>query len=61
MTRCCRCGVKIIYPDEECESGLYSDEQYLLCKRDWDLENKLVEEAGSNDLPMLLATYHQVN
>lgn len=55
---CARCGRAI--KEGECtgESQLYSPRRaFILCEPCWLKEDAEVEEAGTNNLPDLLATY----
>ena len=57
---CARCGTRIKDGDCTGESQLYSPERaYTLCEPCWLKEDAEIEDAGTNKLPELLATYER--
>lgn len=57
---CAKCGCTIHLGELEVISSLYGS-NHVLCKTCGDVEEKLRQSEGSNDLPDLLASYGPAN
>jgi hypothetical protein len=58
ITGCACCRKVIKFPEAEVESQLYCPKyQFILCEACGEIEDKAIDEKGSNDIPELLNTY----